>query len=466
MKLKVPLLGLILVFSFSAIRSQDYTLKFAIAGLNSAVDSVQVTNLNSGSSLTLPGSQSLLLRGAPGNSLNTTGEILFFPNPMNNYSTMEFDSYEAGHSTVTAYDVSGREVTKIRQDLPAGHHSFRITGTMGGIYLVKIDANGYSAHGKLVSTNTGSGRLKIEYEKSVPLSEPIGAEKSAADLSVMDYKQGDALKFTFLSGNREATLVDIPTESKTLTASFVSCADIDNNSYPVVQIGTQVWMAKNLKTTRFNDGTAIPLVTDRSQWVGTNSAAFSWRNNDEATYREPYGALYNWYAAHSANLCPSGWHVPSESDWTALELYLGGRSIAGGKLKETGSRHWDAPNTGATDIYGFSMIGGGYRDGQGGSFYELGRGGYLWSSIEEKPTDGRNRGFSNVNVQMDLGYSVKTTGMSVRCLVDGNPPVPEPEPGTVKDYEGNVYKTVVIGKQTWMAEIPKEHPPGQWRGHP
>jgi uncharacterized protein (TIGR02145 family) len=245
-------------------------------------------------------------------------------------------------------------------------------------------------------------------------------------------------------------MVDIPAESKTLTANFISCEDIDNNNYPVVQIGVQVWMAKNLKTTHFSDGTAIPQVTDPHQWTNTNSSAYCWRNNDEATFRDPYGALYNWYSANSGMLCPPGWHVPDESDWTILELYLGGRSLAAGKLKEDGSQHWNSPNTGASNIYEFSMIGGGYRDGRGGQFYELGRGGYLWSAIEEKPTDGRWRGFTNNNIQMDLGFSVKTTGMSVRCLMNDTPP--EPDPGTISDYEGNVYKTVTIGKQTWMAE--------------
>ena len=188
---------------------------------------------------------------------------------------------------------------------------------------------------------------------------------------------------------------------------------------------------------------------DAHEWAGMNSSAYCWMNNDKNEFRDPYGALYNWYAANSGILCPSGWHVPDENDWTTLELYLGGRSVAGGKLKEDGD-HWNSPNTGAKDFYEFSMIGGGYREGQGGGFNELGRGGYLWSAMEENPADGRWRGFSYDNIQMDLGHSIKTTGMSVRCLLNNIPP--DPGSGTVTDYEGNTYKTVVIGNQKWMAE--------------
>ena len=106
--------------------------------------------------------------------------------------------------------------------------------------------------------------------------------------------------------------------------------DIDGNVYHTVTIGTQVWMVENLKTTRYNDGTAIPLVTDGTAWAALTTPGYCWYNNDSATYKNTYGALYNWYAVNTGKLAPTGWHVPTDSEWTVLTTYLGGESLQAG----------------------------------------------------------------------------------------------------------------------------------------
>lgn len=111
--------------------------------------------------------------------------------------------------------------------------------------------------------------------------------------------------------------------------------DIDGNVYRTVTIGTQVWMVENLKTTRLNDGTPLQLVPFPSVWRRTVDPAYCWRQND-SSYKEPFGALYNWHAVRTGKLAPPGWHVPTDEDWTILTSFLGGDSIAGGKLKEAG----------------------------------------------------------------------------------------------------------------------------------
>ena len=116
--------------------------------------------------------------------------------------------------------------------------------------------------------------------------------------------------------------------------------DDDGNVYHSVTIGTQVWMVENLKTTKYNDGTSIPLVTDATDWHNLLTPGYCWNNNDEATYKATYGALYNWYTVNTGNLCPTGWHVPGDAEWTTLTTYLGGEDVAGGKLKEVGITHW------------------------------------------------------------------------------------------------------------------------------
>ena len=98
--------------------------------------------------------------------------------------------------------------------------------------------------------------------------------------------------------------------------------DVDGNLYTTIKIGTQVWMSENLKTTKYKDGTAIPLVTDNTAWSNLTAPGYCWYNNDAATYKSTYGALYNWYTVNTGNLCPAGWHEPTDAEWTTMENYL------------------------------------------------------------------------------------------------------------------------------------------------
>ena len=140
-----------------------------------------------------------------------------------------------------------------------------------------------------------------------------------------------------------------------------SIKDIDGNKYKTVTIGTQVWMAENLKTTKFNDGTPIPMVKENDAWANLTTPAFSWYNNDSIDNKRNYGALYNWYTVSTNKLCPVGWHVPTEAEWATITAYLGEVGLAGGKLKDAGTVHWRTPNTGATNESGFTALPGGYR---------------------------------------------------------------------------------------------------------
>ena len=104
--------------------------------------------------------------------------------------------------------------------------------------------------------------------------------------------------------------------------TYGEVTDIDNNTYKTIQIGTQTWMAENLKTTRYNDGSGIPLVTDSLDWTNLTSPGYCWYKNDESTYKDAYGALYNWYCINTDKLCPEGWHVPTDAEWSTMEIYL------------------------------------------------------------------------------------------------------------------------------------------------
>jgi uncharacterized protein (TIGR02145 family) len=198
--------------------------------------------------------------------------------------------------------------------------------------------------------------------------------------------------------------------------------DIDGNVYHTVTIGSQVWMVENLKTTRYSNGVLIPLVLAPADWVVLATPGYCWYNND-ATNKNPYGALYNWYAVASGILAPVGWHVPSDAEWTKLTDFLGGESGAGGKLKSTGTIEaatglWFDPNRDATNSTGFSALPGGYRFIADGSFKALGVNGFWWSST---PFDASNSWYRFMGyISSDVGKTSynNTFGFSVRCVKD------------------------------------------------
>ena len=136
--------------------------------------------------------------------------------------------------------------------------------------------------------------------------------------------------------------------------------DIDGNVYKTITIGAQVWMKENLKVTKLNDGTAIELVINDDDWGISTSPGYCWYDND-VNNKNLYGGLYNGYCVITGKLCPTGWHVPTDSEWTELSDYLGGDDVAGGKMKETGTTHWLSPNTDANNESGFTGLPGGYR---------------------------------------------------------------------------------------------------------
>lgn len=212
----------------------------------------------------------------------------------------------------------------------------------------------------------------------------------------------------------------------TTTSGGATVNDIDGNSYNIVTIGTQTWMASNLKTTKFNDGSAIPMVTGTTEWGAPGNPAYTWYDNDAASYQGTnYGALYNFDAVSQGNLCPVGWHVPTESEGQTLTTFLGGDPVAGGKLKEIGLTHWSSPNTGATDEVGFTALPGGLRNYMG-MFMNIGTSANWWSS---SALDTQNALFLSLNTNTAdavRSMTFKQFGMSVRCMQGPMPTITIP----------------------------------------
>ena len=199
----------------------------------------------------------------------------------------------------------------------------------------------------------------------------------------------------------------------------LTVTDADGNVYQTVVIGTQTWTTENLKTTKYNDGTPISNVTDGVTWATTYTPAYCWYSND-ITNKVKYGALYNREAALNPMLAPTGWHVATYLDWDNLANYLG--AAGGGKLKQTGSINWNAPNTGATNETGFNAVPSGYRD-DGGTFYNLNMRAIFWG-VTNDVIGSPNSNFSPVLfydqaiLSTSSTFSGQCNGLSVRLVKD------------------------------------------------
>jgi uncharacterized protein (TIGR02145 family) len=207
------------------------------------------------------------------------------------------------------------------------------------------------------------------------------------------------------------------------------------NVYTSVEIGTQVWLAENLKTTKYNDGTPIPHVTDAATWNNLSTPAYCWYDNSEALYKDIYGALYNWYSVNTGNLCPAGWHVPSHEEWTTLENYLidNGYNYDGttinnriGKALASNTLWTSSTNTGSVgnsdypdkiNATGFTAFPGGYRYNDG-EFDFMGMNAFWWTVTTSNADWAYSRELEFDYPDFFTFNDPKKAGFSVRCVKD------------------------------------------------
>ena len=200
--------------------------------------------------------------------------------------------------------------------------------------------------------------------------------------------------------------------------TYGTVTDIDGNTYKTITIGTQTWMAENLKTTKYRNGEIIANVKENPPWAALTAGAYCWYKNDSVVNKSVYGALYNWYAvADSRNIAPLGWHVPSNAEVAALSTFLGGENVAGGKLKEEGTIHFIISNYQATNSSGFSALPGGFRS-NGGLFDYMTTAGWWWTTSVFSTTNSTHFSVDSSNDDVYTSNSAKTTGLSVRCIKD------------------------------------------------
>jgi uncharacterized protein (TIGR02145 family) len=194
--------------------------------------------------------------------------------------------------------------------------------------------------------------------------------------------------------------------------------DINGNAYKTVGIGSQIWMAQNLKSNRLNDGNIIPQIKSDSIWNVNHKVGYCWYNNDSIYNSEIYGALYNYYTVKSELLCPIGWHVPSNSEWTTLINFLGGTGKAGGKLKDYFTPYWSDPNVCYSNNFGFAARPGGRRSHIKGQFSNIRDYGYWWTSTSKSEFYSYSWSMYNSDTHISRNESSNRDGASVRCIKD------------------------------------------------
>jgi uncharacterized protein (TIGR02145 family) len=403
------------IVGFLNAQAQNYLISFAGSGAATIIGNVKVDNLNSGAAVTLNGGDVLHLIPAVGIDATDPGKggMRIYPNPMTDHSTLAFFAPENGDVTLSIHNISGKTEYQTGLFLSAGICNIRVSGVRAGMYLIKVTGKNYNYTGKLTSLGNLQGEVKTEY-RATDNSFTGSQYKSAGSIIEMMYTDGDQLIFKGTSGIYSTIVPDVPTGSKTITFVFVPCTDSDGNHYPVVKIGPQTWMAENINVGIRVNGT--------QNQIATNGIKEKYCNNDLESNCDIYGGLYQWDEMMQGSatpgvqgICPSGWHVPTESEWTTLTGNLGGEFVAAGKLKETGTTHWDYPNTDATNESGFGALPGDLRY-LDGSYGWIGAIGYWWGSTQNFSPDAWFRYINNDSPVISIGSGSKLHGISVRCM--------------------------------------------------
>lgn len=495
--MKLITFTLFLLLALSDLKAQDYQISFTGTGASSKVDSVKVENLSNGEMIFLGGNEALHLTSRP-TVINPIAEnsgnvVRIYPNPARESCTVEFTVSTAGNAILELFDPTGKCVGSTQNVLAVGTHSYQVRGLLTGLYILKIRQKSYSWSGKLISHNLFHAGIKLTYRGAIS---PIKL-KNATTEKQMQYNYGDWLKFTGKSGIYSTVVTDRPTENKNLTFTFIPCTDADGNNYPVVKIGTQFWMAENLRTSTFQNGASIPYSTEST----CNEAAYTgcWSC-------EPSRYQYNMYAVDNL-IVPLGWHIPSDEEWQTVinfsssELFPHSRWVNTIWPNSFWSYSYWCSDENENDLIHSNLISSnlnGWHFNQvdksifsdvicvighafitfspnnvttttatsGGKISSYGRGeiidrGVCWSTkpnptlADQKTSDGSGNGsFTSQlsGLSPNTTYYIRAYATTSKDTIYATEKIFKTYQGTFSDAEGNVYYTTKIGIQTWMAE--------------
>ena len=451
MKKTTYLLLLLSIFYVRA-NSQPYQISFSGSGASTIVDSVAVKNLNQNTSLKMSGTDILVLDVTVGIDpmFGTSTETKIYPNPFSDNCYFEISTNEEQDAIINVMDMNGKNIIYQSISIQKGNNKFLIGNLPQGLYFLKLFGEKISFYSKLVSlskANAGSAFLKLITidrnnntlsNPSLEINKTTGKEMLFS-YKHMNYNPGDRLLLLGKSGNFRTVFSIIPHQSQVLDFKFVPCVDYDGNHYTVVHIGNQTWMAENLKTAHYRDGSAIPNVIVDTSWANLSTGAYCDYNNLPAN-AAIYGHLYNAYTTgDSRNVAPLGWRIPRPDDMADLFYFL--QDSVGMRLKETGLDHWQSPNACATNETGFSGLPAGSRNHYG-AYMNQGYFSYFWGTPYVQFGLSTYNDYSQIEGYDSFSYDIKF-GCSLRCVYGELATVSTDSLKNITSNSAKVYGSVV-----------------------
>ncbi len=454
MKPKILAVFLFLSICFGAnSQNQSITLKFTAENNveHVALNSILIENLTRGGEMQLNYPDTVVTFDFNvGISENTIHSESVFklsqnePNPFESTTRFSIDLLADELIHVQISDITGKILVSSEYSLSRGLHNFEFSSESANIYFLTVRNNVCSKTIKMFDAgicNRASPKWRLDYNSGKQGSE---MNKNTLHSKSFEFLPGDILQYTGTSAIGNRTFYDTPLSDNTYTfvyGNVTPCpgmptvTDIDGNIYNTVLVGNQCWMHENLKTTTYNNGTAIPNVTSNGEWTSLTSGAFVWYDNNES-WKNIYGGLYNWFATTDDDgLCPEGWHVPTYDDWMELIFFMGGmespygnelkscrqeNSPLGGSCNTSNHPRWKedtySGNYG-TDTYGFSTLPAGVRNYYG-SFFSMGDLSLYWSQNEGEYDGGIGVRLHFYEGLIEMPETDKQNGQSVRCIKD------------------------------------------------
>ncbi len=433
--------------------AQTFNLSFTASRDSEIINAILVKNLNSGDSIKFDASEILhLIPRAEAKFLKTDGQnILIYPNPSEDLCYIEFLVDTPQKVLISLNDLNGKNILKWSGNLSKAVHVFQITNIYSGVYNITISSDSFYFSNKLVALGYQNSGAKIEkiqvYETE--FTNNFQAKDSKSDI-LLGYSYGDLLLIEALSNEGHKTLKplilnqsDQNQTDRQIDIEFYSCLDYENNMYKTVEIGNYIWMAEDIKSTKYRDGSIIPKLEDNKSWINTKEGAICYYDNDKQN-----SLLYNWYACNNEhNICPSKWHFPTDDEWAILEKSIGlndsltfqqgwrGDNLSW-KLKEPGINNWLSNEGKLVNLSGFSAIPNGIRNFAGNFFYK-GTNSAWWTKTESDDIDAWCRALQYDTNSIYREKGRKTMGFSLRCIKNYPPIVNTVKTSNISIHEAN-----------------------------
>jgi uncharacterized protein (TIGR02145 family) len=329
---------------------------------------------------------------------------------------------------ITTFSLQGKAISTVQKTMEAGNHSLALPNMGAGIYLYKVKAGNKELLIKSHSFGGVSGGTAVFIQGSSSDALAKKAKSTSVINDVIAVTKDGYLNYRVIVTNSDTSGIEIK-----MIVSAGTVTDADGNVYQTVRIGTQVWTVDNLRTTKYNDNSAIPLITDSAAWVALSTPGYCYYDNTtNADSIKKFGALYNWYVVNTKKLAPMGWHVPTDAEWDTLQNYLIANgynwdgSITGNMIAKSmaAKTDWitsvDAGGVGNDLTFnnrsGFSAFPGGSRNSIYGYFGYVGSYGNWWSATEVDASDAYYRLLKNVYDFFYRFYFLKRCGFSVRLV--------------------------------------------------